>query len=366
MNSRQRLLATIRREDTDRVPFNITYYMPGFYEAHFRPRPEQDSWEAHLNAQTRFGFDPLIGVGSASGPLWQVQQPGRWVAREQSVERRNGARLVTYVIHTPLGSLSTVHHMEGEYAGWQIEPLIKREDDLALLEHLPDAVIDSEAIDQRVRTLGDRGLGFASISGIWQQACLMRGMAQIALDLYERPRWANRFLSVIAEWLAEEIVAICRTSAETVFINESFLGMGMSGSLFEEYIRPFDQKLVHLAKAAHKLVLYHNCGRCNAVLEQTADMGIDYLEPLNPRAASGDVDPADVKGRIGDRVCLRGGFNHQLMSSGKPQDIQEEVRSCLERLAPGGGYILCPAGPVQSETPMENLVAFAEAAKRAA
>jgi uroporphyrinogen-III decarboxylase len=255
--------------------------------------------------------------------------------------------------------------VEGECAGWQIEPLIKREDDLTLLEYLPDPVVDREAIDRQVRTLGDRGLGFTSISGIWQQACLVRGMAQVALDLYERPRWAYRLLSTLAEWLAEEMVAICQTTAETVFINESYLGMGMSGPLFDKYVRPFDERLVQLAKSAGKLALYHNCGRCNAVLERFADMGIDYLEPLNPRAASGDVDPADVKRRIGSKVCLRGGFNHQLMSSATPQEIQEEVRACLQTLAPGGGYILCPAGPIQSETPMENLVAFADAAKHA-
>ena len=38
MNPKQRLLAAIRREPVDRVPTNIYYYIPEFYNAHLATR----------------------------------------------------------------------------------------------------------------------------------------------------------------------------------------------------------------------------------------------------------------------------------------------------------------------------------------
>jgi uroporphyrinogen decarboxylase len=139
--------------------------------------------------------------------------------------------------------------------------------------------------------------------------------------------------------------------------------MGLSPKVFAEFVRPYDERLIRIAKGAGKLVLYHDCGRCDALLETFVEMGIDYLESLNPRSASGDVDPAEAKRRIGHQVCLRGGFNHQILSFGTVEEVRQEVRYCLDTLSPGNGYILCPAGPLDADVRMENLEAFAEAAR---
>ena len=140
--------------------------------------------------------------------------------------------------------------------------------------------------------------------------------------------------------------------------------MGISLSVFERFIRPHDERVIRIAKDAGKLALYHDCGRCNALLEHFVDMGIDYLETITPYAAGGDIEIADVKKRIGAHVCLRGAVNHQLMATGTPAQVEQEVLHCLRTLAPGGGYILCPSGPILDDTPYENLLAFAEAAAR--
>jgi len=360
MNSKERLLAAIRREAVDRVPFNITYYMPAFYQKHFQADAPGDAFEARLESLTQFGFDPLTGLGSGEGRPWQVNEPGRWEVHQK---REPGQEyLVTYVVRTPAGELSTTYYEEPGKSGWQEAPLIKGEEDLAPLDYLPMNSIDVAKINGAWERLGDRGLGYVSINGIWQQACYLRGMDQMAMDPYLRPKWAIAFLEKVADYLSAQVEALCRTHVEAFFINESYVGMGMSKRMFEGFVRPFDGRFVRIAKDAGKLVFYHDCGRCDALLESFADMDIDYLEPLNPKAASGDVDPADAKRRIGERVCLRGGFNHQLLSSGTPEEVRQEVIDCLEKLSPGGGYILCPAAALQGGDRIENLSAYAEAA----
>jgi len=363
MNPKQRLLAAIRREPVDRVPANIYYYISEFYDAHLAPRLVEytDPFEAGLASQTMFGFDPLIGLGGGSLP-WRVQDPGRWDVRLEEA-RANGDTIRIYTVDTPAGSLRTVYGERPGHSGWQIEPLVKGADDLLKLDHLPAPAIDVDQIARRWAQLGERGLGWVGVNGIWQQACYLRGMTQMAMDPYLDPGWAHAYLGRLCDHLEGQAEILCRAPVETFYINESYVGMGLSPKVFDEFVRPYDERLIRIAKDAHKYVLYHDCGRADALLESFVDMGIDYLEPVTPRAAGGDLDPADVVRRIGDKVSIRGGVNHRIMTYGTPDEVREEVRQCLEVFAPGGGYLLSPSAAINMDVPYANLEAFARAAQ---
>ncbi len=364
MNSKQRLLAALRREAVDRVPANITYYIREFYDAHLAPRLTQytDPFEARLASETIFGFDPLVGVGGAGHVPWHMQEPGRWDV-ESAVSRSNGDTLTTYTVHTPAGNLTTVYGERPGHSGWQVEPLIKNAEDLAALAYIPEPTIDQDAVAARWTQLGDRGLGMVSVSGIWQHACYLRGMEQMAMDPYLDPGWTRSFFAQLTEWLVQGAELLCQSPVETFFINESYVGMGLSLKVYDGFVKPYDQELVRIAKDAGKYVLYHDCGKANALLESMVSMGIDYLEPIAPIGGSGDLDPADVKRRIGGQVCLRGGVNHGIVTHGTPAEVRAEVRHALDILAPGGGYMLCPSAPFDNDVPIENLEAFADAAR---
>lgn len=363
MNPKQRLLSAIRREPVDRVPANIYYYMSEFYDAHLAPRLAgyADHFEAQLASQAMFGFDPLIGLGGGGRP-WLLQDPGRWEVRLEE-RQANGDTIRTYMVDTPAGSLRTVYGERPGHSGWQIEPLVKEADDLRKLDYMPLPPIDADQIAQKWAQLGERGLGWVSVNGIWQQACYIRGMTQMAMDPYLDPGWAHAYLGRLCDYLAQQAELLCRTPVETFYINESYVGMGLSPKVFDAFVRPYDERLIRIAKGAGKYVLYHDCGRADALLESFVDMGIDYLEPVTPRAAGGDLDPADVARRIGDKVCIRGGVNHQVMTYGTPGEVREEVRRCLEVFAPGGGYMLSPSAAINLDVPYANLEAFAQAAQ---
>jgi uroporphyrinogen-III decarboxylase len=363
MNPKERLLSAIQREPVDRVPANIYYYIPEFYDAHLAPRLTgyDDPFEARLASQTMFGFDPLIGLGGGSRP-WLLKDPGRWdVSLEESQVDEDTIR--TYTVDTPAGTLSTVYGERPGHSGWQIEPLVKEADDLHKLDYMPLPPIDVDQITRRWEQLGERGLGWVSVNGIWQQACYIRGMTQMAMDPYLDPGWAHAYLGRLCDYLAQQAEILCSTPVETFYINESYVGMGLSPKVFNEFVRPYDERLIRIAKKAGKYVLYHDCGRADALLESFVEMEIDYLEPVTPIAAGGDLDPADVARRIGDKVSIRGGVNHRIMTYGTPEEVRQEVRHCLNIFAPGGGYMLSPSAAINMDVPYANLEAFAQAAQ---
>ncbi len=80
------------------------------------------------------------------------------------------------------------------------------------------------------------------------------------------------------------------------------------------------------------------------ILEMVADMHPNAMETFTPPDMGGDVDLAAAKRRIGERVCMIGGFDqwHFFMNC-TPEQTRSEVRRCFEAAGGGGGYILCPS-----------------------
>ena len=89
------------------------------------------------------------------------------------------------------------------------------------------------------------------------------------------------------------------------------------------------------------------------------EIGLDVLNPLQPMA----IDPFKTKKRYGKRLALFGGLCIQnTMPYGSVEDVQKAVAKLTAELGKGGGYILAPAHHIQSDTPLENINMFYEAA----
>jgi len=112
----------------------------------------------------------------------------------------------------------------------------------------------------------------------------------------------------------------------------------------------------------HKVV-YHTCGGMMAILDLIVQNGCDASETLSPEAVGGDAVPAEIKRRIGGKVCLIGGLDQiNILTGGTPDEVRQAVRCLFEAFGPGGGYMMCVSDHF-FEAPPENLRAYAEAAR---
>jgi uroporphyrinogen decarboxylase len=104
--------------------------------------------------------------------------------------------------------------------------------------------------------------------------------------------------------------------------------------------------------------MYHSCGAIYPLIGALADeLGIDVLNPLQPRAAG--MDAARIKREFGDRLSFYGAVDIQhTLPRGTPQEVQAEVQERCRVLGRGGGYICASAHYIQADTPLENIVAM--------
>lgn len=73
------------------------------------------------------------------------------------------------------------------------------------------------------------------------------------------------------------------------------------------------------------------------------------------------MDIIQVKRDYGEKVCVVGNVDLNLLSNAKPDEVEEEVRRKIETLAPGGGYIIASGNSLPGYVKVENVKRMVEA-----
>jgi len=133
----------------------------------------------------------------------------------------------------------------------------------------------------------------------------------------------------------------------------------ISRNMWRKYIKPRHARIIEVAKSYGKSVMYHCDGAIYPLLDELIDMGIDVLNPIQPTAK--DMAPARLKLEFGDRLAFHGGIDIVgTLPHGTPSEVRTEVVERVNDLGDGGGYILTSSHHIQSDTPLENVLAMYE------
>ncbi len=383
MNSYQRFLAAMRGELPDRVPVACWLGLPYLLKNTPGARAYTDLFDLWVDdprntivaCQEALGLDPMVLTNSLHwGEVldfparifsWPEAALAGWQERREVLADKGRHRVVRRVITTPAGELDYTYRLAPhDHARTMFEHVLKREEDLELLRFMPDpALLNVDRLAAMVQKVEKRAVFHHVTPGVWDEACQLRGLTQISLDLYDRPAWVHRLMRFIADRQVRLMRRLAQSGIETINYNETWVGFGLSPRSYREFILPYDSEVVRAIHDAGMLVSYHNCGKASKLLELHADTGADALETLTPRSRAGDVDLADAKQRVGRRITLFGGCNEDVLSEGEPADVEAEVRRCLAAAAEGGRYILRTAGQIMAARP-GNIEAMTAAVRK--
>lgn len=165
------------------------------------------------------------------------------------------------------------------------------------------------------------------------------------MDTFDDPKWVHELLQILMERKIPYVKSMKNSGYDLMELGGGDASTTViSPTIFREFVAPYDTQLISAAHDAGIRISYHTCGGMMPILEDIADMGPDAMETFTPPEMGADVDLAEAKRRIGDRVCMIGGFDQAHYLQGcTSQETRASVRKCFEEAGEGGGYILCPS-----------------------
>ena len=376
MTPRARILAAMRHQEVDRVP--CTPRIGAWLVAHYG----DSSWGTLLRSAEEFGYDPDIhvssGVPNHIDGTTDDTAGLKGVRCTTKTRDDGGCVLIERTFHTPAGPLNEVVRRpkpgRTEYGAdpnpVRLERLVKGRADLERLRYLlpdPGHFDVGAPYRERCACVGDRALVTVMIRGaLDHRAGDARGMVAMMVDYYEDRPFLDELIGLFHEHAMAETQAVLESGVQVIFGSWYYasLSVGWSPRLFEELFVPRIREHVELVHRYGALYDYYDDGKCRDSMEMIASCGADVLETLTPPPV-GDVDLAEAKRRIGDRVCLKGHVDLlYVIKHGTPQLIEHTVREAIRIGAPGGGFILGTSDSIREGTPLQNVRAYFEAARK--
>lgn len=319
----------------------------------------EDPMASIVKMQEDLGMDPMITTYSqhiGEHEIWprmlfpRPYETDTWEEKYEQTASGDGWREFQHDIRTPDGDLDYSYRIEDGYGTSSQDYLLKGdnpEEKLKAMRHFPSAELyDMSVLRRMTEKVGDDAWWLHHVVGPWDLAAEIRGLVNLSMDIYDRPQFVHDLMRFCTDWLKVFYRRLGESGIHSISMNETWVGVGLAPDVYREFIKGYDAECVDAAHEGGYLVSLHNCGRGTQFLEDMVETGPDALETITSKKTSGDFELADVKQRVGDQICLFGGFNEHVLKSEDRQDVIDEVKRCIDAAADGGGYILRSTGQI--------------------
>jgi len=340
MTHRERLETAWAFREPDRVPIELSI------AEHARRHPCAE----RLNALIAEHADNFHGVAAYDWGFlgWPAQRS------ERVIERRPGQfTRRERIIDTPAGRFAAVVR-EPDYPGappdyhWE-RRFIRSPDDLRRLLEVaipPRSHVSRAEFDRDVARIGETGI--PTVGLLHPLGTLVRNATLEAVYgwFHTHGDLLHRLLEVANAHVVGAVEAMLSAGIGptfVVFAHEMLIPPWLGPALFDEFVAPYDRAVFDAIHRGGGRVRAHCHGRIAAWVERFADLGIDAIEPLEG-PPHGDVDLAEAKRRVGDRMLLSGNIASPWFAEWSPREVERAVRDAIRAAARGGGFTLRTTG----------------------
>ncbi len=217
---------------------------------------------------------------------------------------------------------------------------------------------------EQVKKLLPEGMGVIGQYGdIFTMTWEMMGFEVFSMAIFENPdlvkalneKVGGLVVSMFEYFAHSDAVDILWYSDDIAFTQ----GLLVSPDTLETYFFPWLKKIGDLAKESGKPLLYHTDGLLWDVFERIIACGVDAIHPIEPKA----MDIVEVKQRYGDKLCLLGNVDVDILARGTPQEITRIVKQNIETVGYNGGYCVGSGNSIPEYVQYENYVALLKASR---
>jgi uroporphyrinogen-III decarboxylase len=365
MTTKERIMATIRRQPVDHLPlcFNaMCHGTTGFV----RDRCHGDPIKT---AQ----FFMELGVDTGI-PIQPETLPAKGVVIKEWVEHPADEPLpVRYKEYqTPKGALRQVVRKTVDYpassialftdhnvpAKRSITYLVEKEQDLDALECLLLLPRQDEDLD-RFRQDAARYKNFCRENGLVFSGCVLgvgdsmmylSPIENTLMNALENPGVVARFADILSRWSGKLVEFLLDIGVDLIVRRGWYESADFwSPALYRRFLfEPLKKDIEATHQAGAVLTYVMNSGSM-PLLDIFNELGFDIYSNIDPLVTNADL--ATINRKVGERITLCGGVNNNMvLERGSVEDVRTAVMTAVEKLSRNGGYILAPGNSIGFET----------------
>jgi uroporphyrinogen decarboxylase len=237
---------------------------------------------------------------------------------------------------------------------------------VADVERFPVPAIESETPYPTVHDYHARGYPIFGYAGsIYEWSWWLRGMELFMMDLLSNVSMAESVIGKVATYTKTLALESAAAGIDVLcFYDDAGMqtGMQIDPDLWRCFIKPRWREILEAVRATYPSTAFflHSCGNIEAIIPDVIEVGFDILHPIQPEC----MDFQSIHERYGRDITLCATISaQQLFPFGTPDEIRRWTRRVRQLCSPDNRAILCPSNMIQPETPWENILAFAEAAR---
>ena len=195
--------------------------------------------------------------------------------------------------------------------------------------------------------------------GPYRHASMLRGPENIMRDAYKNPDAVKDLLEIALESLIVYGTAVANAGADIIMITDPTSSAdAVSKKHWEKFGFPYTFELVKALKRTGCKIFIHICGDTSDRLTSFVELGVDGIS-LDEK-----VDLGEARRIVGNNMCLIGNVSPaQTLLFGKPEEVAEESKRCIDSVGRQGGFILSSGCLVPAQVPTENIEAMVKVAK---
>ncbi len=308
--------AAFKRTFTDRVPVRIWYAvgdggeMPGATRKDVRTRGDKYAgyilWvqdRVRSDSVTVAAFDMVMPAEFAGGELG--------ISTREVVDlARRGVPLLKD--KTLFGRFKPADLMQGQRLPYYMEAC------RLVVEGAGDTAID------------------AIITAPWTTAALLRGEADLIYDTRDDPAFVHELLRFATEYTKTVGLKIAETGINMITLGDPSSGCSViSPKMFREWSKPYLEEAVRfLRENTGARICLHVCGKIDDILEDLINTGVEAISIDGPTSLANMVDVNR------GRVVILGNIPTELFIEGSKEQLEEQVRYCIDTAAQESGFIL--------------------------
>jgi len=311
VNSKERVLATYRRQPTDRTPIDCMLYQKQFLEM------LQAEYGSRQQFMDEFGLDLFMGFVP-----WP-NQTGRLLDVSELADFNPGDPRDPFWI---------------TYDAWN-----------------PDFA--GVSVARAVEEQGSQRAVIAHIWGIVEGTSRIIGIENSWMHLGKSPALMSSWFDRYADWLCGLADNCIDAGVDIVTLSDDWgsnQNMLFSPRMWRKMIAPHAERVVKHIKSRGVLVNLHSDGYIMNIMDDLAAIGYDSMHPVQESAG---MDPVTIKRDYGDKFVIYGSLDvidglYRLDGD----ELDEYIRGRFAIYAPGGGFMFNTGHFVQPDIPPQRLI----------